>query len=199
MKVHRIPHASFETARSRFIQILYHCSVSRKITPLYFFLSQTFILWTKRTHRSKISRLLSVWVKTHQISDVIFETTSQFFLNFASLFSVMRDNSSVLFQLKLCMIWTKGAQQSAKFQTFDCSHKISPNVHFDRLLLLKVYKNFCQKHSEELCLIILDIDAYFEEKLVCCFKNDKNLMNFDPSTQKSQKFSLSLVPIVQSI
>ena len=108
-----------------------------------FFLSQTFILWTKRTHRSKISRLLSVWVKTHQISDVIFETTSQFFLNFASLFSVMRDNSSVLFQLKLCMIWTKGAQQSAKFQTFDCSHKISPNVHFDRLLLLKVYKNFC--------------------------------------------------------
>ena len=39
----------------------------------------------------------------------------------------------------------------------------------------------------------------FEGKLICCFKNDKNLVNFDPSTQKSQKFVLSLVPVVQSI
>ena len=33
-------------------------------------------------------------------------------------------------------------------------------------------------------------DAKFEKKLICCFKNDKNLMNFDSSTQKSQKFTL---------
>ena len=39
------------------------------------------------------------------------------------------------------MIWTKGAHQSARFQTFDCSHKIAPNLYLDRLLLLKVYKN----------------------------------------------------------
>ena len=32
-------------------------------------------------------------------------------------------------------------------------------------------------------------DAKFEEKLVCCFKNDKNLVNFDPTTQKPQKFA----------
>ena len=32
----------------------------------------------------------------------------------------------------------------------------------------------------------LKIDAKFEEKLICCFKNDKNLVNFDPSTRKSQ-------------
>ena len=32
MKVHPIPHASFETTRSRFIEILHHCSVSWKIT-----------------------------------------------------------------------------------------------------------------------------------------------------------------------
>ena len=30
------------------------------------------------------------------------------------------------------------------------------------------------------------IDAKFEEKLICCFKNDKNLVDFDPSTWKSQ-------------
>ena len=43
---------------------------------------------------------------------------ASFSLNFASLLSVTRDNSSVLFWLKLHMIWTKGADQSAKFQTF---------------------------------------------------------------------------------
>ena len=41
MKVHPIPHASFETTRSRFIQILHHCSVSCLLyifylKPLYF-------------------------------------------------------------------------------------------------------------------------------------------------------------------
>ena len=35
--------------------------------------------------------------------------------------------------------------------------------------------------------------AKFEEKLIFCFKNDKNLVNFDPSTKKSKKFALSLV------
>ena len=34
--------------------------------------------------------------------------------------------------------------------------------------------------------MILKIDAKFEEKPICCFKNDKNLVNFDPSTQVSK-------------
>ena len=34
----------------------------------------------------------------------------------------------------------------------------------------------------------LKSDAQFEEKLICCFKNDKNLGNFDLSTQNSQNF-----------
>ena len=42
------------------------------------------------------------------------------------------------------------------------------------------------------------INAIFEE-LICCFKNGKNLVKFDQSTQKSQKFTISLVSIVQSI
>ena len=34
-------------------------------------------------------------------------------------------------------------------------------------------------------------DKKFEEELTCQFKNDmKNLTNFDPSTQKSQKIAL---------
>ena len=35
----------------------------------------------------------------------------------------------------------------------------------------------------------LKLDAKFEEKLIFCFKTDKNLVNFDLSTQKSQKFT----------
>ena len=73
-----------------------------------------------------------------------FKQKVTFSLKFESLFSVMRDNSSVLFWLKLHMIWTKGAHQSAKFQTFDCSRKISPNVYFDRLL--KLYKILAKKY-----------------------------------------------------
>ena len=45
----------------------------------------------------------------------------------------------------------------------------------------------------------LKIDPKFEEKPICYFKNDKNLVNFDPSTQTCHKFALSLVTIVQSI
>ena len=35
----------------------------------------------------------------------------------------------------------------------------------------------------------LKTDAKFEIKQTCYFKNDKNLVDFDPSTQKSQKFA----------
>ena len=43
-----------------------------------FVLAQIFILWTKRTRRSEIVRLLSDWMKIHQIGYLIFETASQF-------------------------------------------------------------------------------------------------------------------------
>ena len=45
------------------------------------------------------------------------------------------------------MIWTKGAHRSAKFQTFDCSHKIPPNLYFDRLP--KVYKTLAKKEVQK--------------------------------------------------
>ena len=41
--------------------------------------------------------------------------------------------------------------------------------------------------------------AKFEEKQICCFKKDKNLVNFDPSTQKSQRFAFRLITFMQSI
>ena len=94
----------------------------------------------------------------------------------------MRGNSSVISWLKLYMIFTKGAHQSTKCQeNFNC---------FGRLLLLKVYTISAKKSAEELFIMILKIDAKFEQKTICCFKIDENLMNFDPSTQKPPKFAI---------
>ena len=45
----------------------------------------------------------------------------------------------------------------------------------------------------------LKIDAKFKEKLVCYFETQENLVNFDPSTQRYQKFILCFVPCVKSM
>ena len=50
--------------------------------------------------------------------------------------------------------------------------------------------NFLESISEDLYLMTLKSYAKFEQKLICCFKNDKHLIDFDPSTRKSQKFAL---------
>ena len=47
--------------------------------------------------------------------------------------------------------------------------------------------------------MILKIDGKFEEKLIFCFRNDKNLVKFDLSTCKSPKLALSFAAVVQSI
>ena len=47
------------------------------------------------------------------------------------------------------------------------------------------------KLTVELCDMTIKNDAKIEEELTCQFKIDmRNLTNFDPSTQKSQKFAL---------
>ena len=47
------------------------------------------------------------------------------------------------------------------------------------------------KFTGEFCVMAMKNYAKFEEELTCQFKIDmRNLMNFDPSTQKSQKYAL---------
>ena len=43
---------------------------------------------------------------------------------------------------------------------------MSPNLYFDKLLLMKVYKNFSWKSAENLCFMTLKSNAKFEEKLI---------------------------------
>ena len=67
----------------------------------------------------QIFRLLPAHIKIQQIRHVILEPTASFSSNIASIFSVMRHDSSVLLHLPLYILWTEGAHQNANFQTFD--------------------------------------------------------------------------------
>ena len=56
------------------------------------------------------------------------------------------------------------------------------------------------KLTGELCFMTIKSDAKFEIELTCGFKTVKrNLTNFDPSTQKSQKFALQWTDFEQII
>ena len=186
MKVHPIPHVIFETASPGFIQILCHCSVSWKTNPLYFFSSYLMYFGQKEPIKITFSDFWEVGWKFIKFLMSYLKPQVSFSLNFPLLFSVMRDNSSVLFKLKLYMIWPYGANQSAKFQTFDCWLEISPSLYFDRLPLLKVYKISIKKVQRSY-ISWHNNDTKFEEKLTYGLKNDmRNLANFLRSTQKSQ-------------
>ena len=59
-------------------------------------------------------------------------------------------------------------------------------MHFDGLLLPKVYKDLDKRIIKELRLITLKSDAKFEGKLILDSKNDmRNLLNFNLSSGKS--------------
>ena len=73
------------------------------------------------------------------------------------------------------------------------------NVHFNGLLLNKVYHVWPKKSIGELRLMALNTDAKFDGKLTCAFKNGmRNLANFDQSTFESLKIRLWWDLFVQS-
>ena len=112
MKVHRVPLASFEITRSSFIQILHHCSASWKITPLHCFISNFYTLDKKS---------LSIWVAGWKFTKFFISCLKlqvSFSLNFASLFSVIRDNSSVFFNWNCTWF---GQKERSKVQNFRLS------------------------------------------------------------------------------
>ena len=79
------------------------------------------------------------------------ESRVSFSSNFASRFSVMRNNSSILFHLKLYMLWKKRAHQSANFHRLhsSVSWKITPPscslnaVYFaQKKLIAEIFSDF---------------------------------------------------------
>ena len=62
------------------------------------------------------------------------------------------------------------------------------NLHFNGFLLKKAYNVWVKKSIGELRLMALDIDATFDGKVTCSFKNDmRNLAIFHQSILKSLK------------
>ena len=56
--------------------------------------------------------------------------------------------------------------------------------------LIQSRESVSLKSTEKLCVMTMKNDAKYEEELTCHFKIDmSNLMNFDSSTWKFQKFS----------
>ena len=94
-----MPYSSchFPNHRPVFLQVLHHSSVSWKITSLCFFRSSIIYFAQKEPIKKEILRISRAQVKIQQML-VTFETTNCcFFTKFASLASVMRHNSSILF------------------------------------------------------------------------------------------------------
>ena len=144
--------------------------MSWKITPLYFFSSNLIYLGQKYPIKMKF---LDFWVFGEKFTKFLMSYLKMqvsFSLDFASLLKIMRDKTSVLFSLKLYMVFTKEAHQSAKFQTFHCSVENSPNLYFHRLILLKVYKIQLKKYrgvmshdTEVWCQIWRKTNVLFQE------------------------------------
>ena len=62
------------------------------------------------------------------------------------------------------------------------------NLHFNGMLLNKLYNVWAKNSIKELCLMAVNTDGKFEGKMTCVFKNDmRNLANFHQSTFKSLK------------
>ena len=127
--------------------------------------------------------LLSGWVKIHKIPHgmVLFETTSQFF---KKIRITLQCHERQLFRTFLAeTLYYFGERSPWKCQIWD--------FRFHQIFTL--IGSFCWNYVK------LQLKKYREVVshdliLICCFKTDKNLVNFDPSTQNSQKFTLWLVP-----
>ena len=64
------------------------------------------------------------------------------------------------------------------FTNFDWSTRKSKKIAVYLAPLTKVYNVSAKKSTEELCLMVLKIDAKFKGKVTCAFKNDmRNLAN----------------------
>ena len=79
------------------LQMLYPSSVVSKIIPLYFFSSNKIYFSQKELIKMKIFEIFKCWSQILSNTYANFETRSRFLSKFCTLFSLMKDYSSVLF------------------------------------------------------------------------------------------------------
>ena len=126
MKVNPIPHGIFEITRSGFIQILHHCSVSWKITPLYFCSSNLAYFGQKEPIEKECSHFWVVGWKFTKFLMSHLKLQVSFSLNFASFFSV------ILCFFSWNFIWFE-QKEPIKVQTFGLA---SARIKIDQVYTL---------------------------------------------------------------
>ena len=90
-----------------------------------------FLLWTKGSHESTNLDTYKCSDENLANSSCYFPNHKSVFSNFVWLFSVIKSNSSVLFQIKRFYFVQKGPIKARIFQTSQCSDQNSPNsCHF---------------------------------------------------------------------
>ena len=107
--------------------------------------------------------------------------------------SFMILESDAKFDEKLtCGLWNN----MRNLANFHQSTSKSENWDFNGVFFVQSWKYMRLKLARELFFITMKNDTKTEEELTCEFKiNMRNLTNFDPSTQKSQKFALPLTKV----
>ena len=112
-----LPNSSchFPNHKSVFLQILHDSSVSWNITLLYVFKVKRCILCTKGTNQS--ANLLNFLVLGSKITKFLLflKQKKSFSSNFAPLFGIMRDISSILFSAEILYTFSKSSQSKYKF------------------------------------------------------------------------------------
>ena len=99
------------------------------------------LLWTKESHENtNFDTFKWFWWKFVKFLMSFSKPQASFSSNFAWLFSFMKDNSSILFKVKRCILCTQGTNQSAslldflvlesKFTKFLSKQKISFSSNF---------------------------------------------------------------------
>ena len=113
------------------LQILHHSSLSWHITPLWILSSYFFYFGLKDPIKIPILRLSIALVKICIFLMSFSKSQVSFSSNFASPFSVIKDNSSVFFYVKHWIICTIGTNSSANFGNFT-----SAGVKFYQILVI---------------------------------------------------------------
>ena len=92
-------------------------------------------------------------------------------------------------------IWRKTylwfGKRHEEFGKFSSEHLKVSKLELWRDSFVQSRKCMSLKFTEELCVMTMKNDTKIEEEMTCRFKIDmRNFTNFDPSTQKSKKFSI---------
>ena len=133
MKVSQITYVIYKTTSQVFLNycttLQCHVMSYHDTQFLCNFFAQLYISQTKKSLKMQIISSVSATVKFNKFLMPFMKAQVIFSSNFASIFSIIVHNPSVIFHLKNYTLWSKGAHESANFETLECWVKIRQISH----------------------------------------------------------------------